>query len=437
MQRFVEQWLQRVSRRDVLRIVGGLGVSFLVPHLEGKAAERRGPERPTSLLTLWMAGGPSHLDSWDPHPDVEHGGGIRRIETTVPGLEIAHTYPRMAEQMHHLSVIRSLVSKEGDHERGTYFVQTGYRPDVTVVHPAMTALVARKLGNPNVEIPQHIALATGDNFAVPRGGYLGDQYDAFRIFDPGNNINNLRPRVGDERQARRLEGLNVVSDAFRRQRQLQLEATLHEHVVDKALRMMTSEQLKAFELDDESTETQERYGDSRFGRGCLVARRLIEMGVRAVQVTLSGFDTHINNFEGQAAQAEILDPAFAAIVQDLVERDLWDSTIVMCIGEFGRTPWLNVNNGRDHWPMGFSCVLGGGGLTQGLVIGETNPELSYQERDRPQKSRTLPADPIEIPDLYATLLTRLGLDPGEQIITPIGRPLALAEGSPIDRLLPR
>ncbi|MCA9080931.1 MAG: DUF1501 domain-containing protein [Planctomycetaceae bacterium] len=436
MHRSVHHWLRQVSRREVLQLAAGLGVSYLLPGLEARSAERRGSERPTSLITLWMAGGQSHLDSWDPHPETEHGGGIQPIKTTAPEIQIAHTLPQMAEQMRHLSVIRSLVSKEGDHQRGTYFVQTGYRPDPTTIHPAMTALVARLMTNPNIEIPQHVALATGDNFSVPRGGYLGDQYDAFRIFDPGNNIRNMRRQVDEKRQERRLEGLGIVSSAFSKQRALQVEATLHEHVVQQALTMMTSDQLQALELDDETEETKQRYGDSRFGRGCLVARRLVELGVRAVQVTLQGFDTHINNFEGQKAQSEILDPAFASLVQDLVDRDLWDSTIVLCIGEFGRTPWLNVNAGRDHWPVGFSCVVGGGGLNSGVLIGATNPELAYGERQRPQAEKTHPADPIKVQDLYATILSRLGLNPAEELITPIGRPLALADGSPIARLLP-
>lgn len=435
MHRSIESWLQQITRRDVLRMGAGLGVSFLLPALEGKAADQRGPERATSIIVLWMGGGISQLDSFDPHPESKYGGPVTAIKTTVPEIQFAHNYPRLAEQMHHLSLIRSMVSKEGDHERGTYYVQTGYRPDTTVVYPAMTAVIANKLANPKVEIPQHIALATGDGFVVPRGGYLGAQYDAFRVFDPGKNLQNLQKQVDDSRQKRRLEGLAVVSKAFRNQRQLQVEETLHEHVVDRALTMMTSEQLKAFELDDESAATKEKYGDSQFGRGCLVARRLVEVGVRAIQVTLQGFDTHVNNHTGQANQAKILDPAFAALVQDLVERDLWQSTMVVCLSEFGRTPKININEGRDHWPIGFSCLLGGGGLQSGLLIGETNPNVGGDDQG-PVTKQQPPTDPVTVPELYATLLTRLGLNPAEEIITPIGRPIALADGPAIARLLP-
>ncbi|MCA8995373.1 MAG: DUF1501 domain-containing protein [Planctomycetaceae bacterium] len=428
--------MHSLTRRDVLKVVVGTGLTFLLPSLEGKAVEKRGAERPKSLITLWMGGGPSQLETWDPHPQSSVASGVRAIPTRLPGLEIAELFPRTAEQIHHLSVIRSMVSKEGDHERGTYYVQTGYRPDPTVVHPAMTAVISKWLNNDELEIPQHVALASGDGFVVPRGGYLGAEHDAFRIYDPGNNIHNMRPRVDDERQSRRLEGLEVLSRQFRQGRPGQVRETMHEQMIQRALTMMSSDQLKAFEIDSETEETKKKYGDSRFGRGCLVARRLVEQGVRAIQVTLQGFDTHANNLEGHRSQAEILDPAFSALIEDLVERDLLDSTIVLCIGEFGRTPWLNPLDGRDHWPVGFSCVVGGGGLRSGLVIGETSPDRAFEEKEKRVTESSPPKDPVSVPDLYATILTQMGVDPTEEIFTPIGRPIRLSEGSPLTRLVP-
>ena len=429
-----QSFFHSMTRRRALQIGLGAGLSFLLPPLDLRAAEKRGNERPKSLIVLWMGGGPSQLESWDPHPASAVGTTSGKIKTTVPGLEISELLPQMAEQMHHLSVIRSMVSKEGDHERGTYYAQTGYRPDPTVVHPSMTALISKHLHSDQVEIPQHISLASGDGFVVPRGGFLGAEYDAFRIFDPGRNIRNMQPRVGEDRQQRRLDGLSVVSQAFRAQRAQQVDQTLHQHVIDKALTMMSSEQLKALSLEEESQTTIDRYGDHRFARGCLIARRLVEQGVRAIQVVLQGFDTHVNNFEGQSRQFAILDPAFAALVDDLKERDLLDSTIVLCIGEFGRTPRLNPLEGRDHWPVGFSCVLGGGGLASGIVIGETDPNAA-KSNDTKVTEKTPPKSPVSIPDLYATILTAMGLDPGEEIQSPIGRPFQLSEGTSVTRLL--
>lgn len=419
------------TRRDALRLAAGLGLSFCLPAMRSRAARLRGAERPKSLITLWMAGGPSQLETWDPHPGTRNGGPTQAIDTQLPDLQIAHTFPRVAERIHHLSVIRSLVSKEGDHERGAYFVQTGYRPDPTVIHPALGAVLAHNLPDPAIQIPLHISLGAGGGFTVPRGGYLGDGYDAFRIYDPGRNIRNLRGIGNEDRARRRLAGLDVLDRAFRRQREVSVDNTLHQHVVQKALAMMDSEQLRAFEFEDEPQETIDRYGDSRFGRGCLVARRLVEEGVRSVQVVLPGFDTHADNFTGHETQAQQLDPAFAALIADLVERDLLDSTVVLCIGEFGRTPKINPLDGRDHWPSGFSCVVGGGGLAAGQVIGATaNP-------DEPGDAKTIkPDDPVNVPDLYATILQAMGVEYDYEEMTPIGRPLLRMDGTPLERLLP-
>ncbi|MGD9857063.1 MAG: DUF1501 domain-containing protein [Planctomycetaceae bacterium] len=424
-----------MTRRDALRVAAGIGVSLLLPGMTPRATERRGAERPRSLITLWMAGGPSQWETWDPHPETKYGGPTRAIPTTVPDLQIAHLLPQMAEQMHKLSVIRSLVSKEGDHERGTYFVLTGYRPDPTVVHPSLGAILAHERPDEEIEIPMHVSLATGDGFAVPRGGYLGDEYDAFRIFDPGRNIRNMRQRVGDPRQQRRLGNLDAVARSYRQGRERQVDDTLHELLIERALAMMSSEQLQAFQFEDEPQASVERYGDSRFGRGCLVARRLVQQGVRSIQVVLQGFDTHADNFTGHETQCAELDPAFAALMHDLEEHDLLDSTIVLCIGEFGRTPWINALDGRDHWPLGFSCVIGGGGLRSGVVMGGSDPHRWVGERDKRDKERTLPADPIEVPDLYATILQQMNVTPDKELLTPIGRPLALSTGTPIGRLL--
>jgi uncharacterized protein (DUF1501 family) len=189
--------------------------------------------------------------------------------------------------------------------------------------------------------------------------------------------------------------------------------------------MMSTDQLKAFQIDGEPQRVRGAYGDTLFGRGCLVARRLIETGVRAVEVTLSGFDTHANNFNGHRENARILDPALATLLRDLRERDLWQSTVVLVIGEFGRSPAINPLDGRDHWPSGFSCLIGGGGLKHGQVIGATDPE----------GNRKAPNDPIEVADLFATILKMFDVNFAHEVITPIGRPIAFSSGKPISRLL--
>jgi Protein of unknown function (DUF1501) len=415
------------TRRDFHQLLAGLGLSFAMPALSSRAAERRGKERAKSLITLWMAGGPSQLETWDPHPGTTIGGDVGAISTTIKGLRIADLYPRMAEQIHHLSVIRSLASKEGDHERGTYFVKTGYRPDPTLKHPALGAIFAHeteKLDQGKIEIPRHVSLLPGQWPA--RGGFLGPHLDAFKIGNPGMDVGNMKAPVADKRQDRRLNDLRVLSDTFARGRFSRVRRTQHDKTIDRALTMMQSKQLKAFLIDDEPKAVRDAYGDTKFGRGCLVARRLVETGVRAIEVTLRGFDTHTKNYEGHKTQAAILDPAFAALIADLKKRNLLDSTIVLCIGEFGRTPKINALAGRDHWPHAFSCVVGGGGLKAGVVIGETDPSGDKKE----------PKNAIKLPDLYATILQRLGVDYAKEYHTPVGRPMtAVNAGSPIKRLL--
>ena len=412
-----------MTRRDAFRLSAGLGLSFLLPAIDLKAAEKRGSERQKSVIVVWLAGGPSQLETWDPHPGTKIGGPTQSLSTKIPGIDIASLFPQTAEQIHHLNIIRSLTSKEGDHERGTYMLKTGYRPDPTTLHPSLGAIITQQAPNSNLEIPQHVSF--GDGQWPARGGYLGDQYDAFRIYDPGNGLNNMSTRVDKPRQKRRLGNLEVISQAFEPNRRPAASQSLHRKTLDYALTMMSSEQLEAFKTDDEPETLKKSYGDSRLGRGCLVARRLVESGVRAIEVSMTGFDTHANNYEGMQTQAEILDPGLSTLIRDLKERDLLDSTVVMCLGEFGRTPKINPLDGRDHWPTGFSCLLGGGGLKSGIVIGETDPNGDQKD----------PKDPIPVENLFSTVLHQLGIDYQQELITPIGRPMALAQGELIQQLL--
>jgi uncharacterized protein (DUF1501 family) len=418
--------IQSLDRRAALQMMAAMGLSLTLPGMTAKAASRRSHERPKSLITLWMSGGMSQLETWDPHPGSPSAGDVSGIPTTVDGLQISNLLPQMAEQMHSTTVIRSLTSLEGDHERGTFFVKTGYRLDPTLTYPALGAIAAHELPDSRVEIPQHVSLG-GNNF-WPQGGYLGNEWDAFRVFDPGRSLGNLTSGVSDSRQQQRLEGLRLLGRQFEQGRPQVLNNTLHEKTVDRAVRMMSSEQLKAFRLDDEPSAVKQAYGDNRFGRGCLVARRLVEVGVRAVEVCLNGFDTHVSNHEGHRTNCEMLDPAFATLLTELRERDLLESTIVLCISEFGRTPQINPAGGRDHWPNWFSCVVAGGGFREGLVLGQTPASI-------PTDRKVKPDTPVTIPQLYATILHAMGIKWDDEVITPIGRPMTFASASPIPSLL--
>jgi len=426
-----------LNRRQLLQFLSACGLSLALPGMSAKAAARRRDERPKSLITLWMNGGMSQLETWDPHPGTPVGGEVKEIGTTVKDLRISDMLPQLAEQMHLCTVIRSLTSKEGDHERGMAFVKTGYRPEPTLKYPTLGAIAAHELPDPMLEIPQHVALAPG-NFNTPEGGYLGNQWDAFRVFSPGDGLSNLKSWVSKERQADRLKGLSVVSRQFEQRRQFGASRTLHQNTLDRALTMMTSEQLKAFELDSEPSEIRKAYGETSFGRGCLVARRLVEVGVRSIEVNLSGFDTHVSNHEGHITQTKILDPAIATLLKELKERDLLDSTIVLCMSEFGRTPSINPAGGRDHWPNWFSCMIAGGGFREGTVIGATPSEMPKQSGNMQMSAggRLLgPEDPILVPELYATIMAAMGIDGRKEIMTPIGRPIRFADATPSARLL--
>ncbi|MBX9790065.1 MAG: DUF1501 domain-containing protein [Pirellulales bacterium] len=417
-----------LSRRAALRAATAAfaaGGGWLTPVADrlARAAETDPQRQPAqSIILLWLAGGPSQLETFDPHPGRRIAGETRAIDTAARGVQLAGDYPLLAEQMESLSVVRSMVSQEGDHERGTYLAQTGYRPDAATVHPSIGAICCHELPLAGAEIPRHISILPG---AWPsRGGFLGPGYDPFTLGDPRQPVPDLLSQLRGERATRRVADLEVVDRAFARGRARQVDETLHRDLRARARTMMSSEQIKAFDVGDETAELRRRYGETPFGRGCLAARRLIEVGVRCVEVTLGGWDTHVDNHELHRGLAATLDPAFAALVGDLRERGLWSRTVVLCAGEFGRTPTINALAGRDHWPRGFSAVLGGGGLRGGQVVGSTDPE-----------GKAAPSDPQRFPDMHATVLSALGIDPRRELISSAGRPLKLSEGTPIARLL--
>jgi len=413
-----------MSRRSFFTRASLAGAAWLTPlsQMLTRAAQPDERNAAQSVILLWLGGGPSQLETFDPHPGTTIGGDSRAVDTNVRGIQFSDGYPLLAEQMDSLAVLRSVLSREGDHERGTYTVKTGHRPDPTVVHPSIGAICTHELGVGRTEIPRHISILPG---AWPaRGGFFGDQYDAFRTGDPLQRVPDVTSRVTSERDLQRQRDLDVVEAAFARRRRVRAEATLHQATMNQARTMMSSEQLQAFDVSRESARLRTSYGNTPFGRGCLAARRLIEVGARCVEVTLSGWDTHVDNHEGHRTQSAILDPAFSALIRDLKDRDLLRRTVVVCAGEFGRTPTINRLGGRDHWPSGFSVVLAGGGLRGGVALGATDPD-----------GRREPTDPIGIGDIHATILSAVGIDPSRVMNTPIGRTYRFSEGTPIRRLI--
>lgn len=424
---------EHFQRRTLLKVAGLGGICWLTPLAEILALDQEKQPRgkpAKSVIVLWMAGGPSQLETFDPKPDSRIAGGTKACPTNIPAVQVAEHYEQMAEQMHRVSLVRSLVSKEGDHERASYAVKTGFRPDPTLVHPSLGAILCHQLSD-RVEIPRHISILPGQWPA--RGGYLGAQFDAFKVFDPQGPIPDVAPLVSDERFKRRIADLTVVEKEFARGRLKQLEGnrTLHSATTQSALKMMSSDQLKAFDVKQESASWLDAFGDTPFGRGCLAAARLTKVGVRCVEVTLDGWDSHIDNHDIHKRQAGILDPAYAALLRYLDEHQLLESTIVLWGGEFGRTPKINPVGGRDHWPHGFTMALAGGGIRGGQVIGETSSTPPEEAKDWGQFIK----DPRQIGDIHATVLHALGVTFAKEVLTPIGRPMKLCEGQVISELL--
>jgi uncharacterized protein (DUF1501 family) len=417
-----------ISRRTLLRAAGIGGLAWLTPvaHWLAHAQEKKRAQA-KSVILLWMAGGPSQLETFDPHPGKKIAGDTGSIKTSVKGVQLAHGLPQVAEVMNELTLVRSMVSKEGDHERATYNVKTGYRPDPTLVHPSLGAVICHQLPEGKVDIPRHISILPGQWPA--RGGYLGAQYDAFQVYNTNGRAGNITARVKLRRMENRLAALEAVEQSFARGRRpsLDTKTTLHNVTIQKALRMMNSKQLSAFDVTQAQEKTRAAFGDTQFGRGCLAAIQLIETGVRCVEVTLNGWDTHANNHEAHIRQNAILDPAFAALIRELRTRKLLDHTVVICAGEFGRTPNINGAAGRDHWPTGFSIALAGGGFRAGYVHGATDPTGGGID----SKNK----DAIRVADIHTTVQHTLGIDYDKEMMTPIGRPMALSNGQVIKELL--
>lgn len=408
------------NRRGFLKLAG---LSWLTPVGQLLAAQAEKTKTPAqSIILIWLDGGASQLETFDPHPNTMSAGGTKAIATAIKGVQLADTYPRLAEMMGSVSLVRSLVSKEGDHERGSYYIRTGYRPDPTVEHPSVGAICCHELPPGDTGIPRHISILPGQ--WPSRGGFLGSEYDAFKTDDPLSKLPDVTAHVPGDRDQRRVSDLDVVERAFARGRAKRIDATLHRDTIRRARTMMSSEQLKAFDIAQEPKALRDSYGNTAFGRACLAARRLTEVGVRCVEVTLGGWDAHVNNHVIHRNRAAELDPALSALIKDLKDRGNLEKTVVLCTGEFGRTPKVNLAGGRDHWPNGFSLAIAGGGIRGGAVIGATDPQGIKG-----------PENPLAISDVHATILTAVGLNPRKENVSPVGRPIALSDGKAIASLL--
>jgi hypothetical protein len=425
----------RPSRRDWLRLtaVGAVGVSQ--SGWLGALAADADPKKHKSVILLWMNGGPATIDLWDLKQGHGNGGPFKEIEA-VPGLKISEHLPKLAKLGKELAVVRSMATREGDHQRARVVSLTGYTPQGAIQFPAIGALVAHEFDDPKADLPGFVSV--GGRLGDIGGGFLGPRYAPFVVGGDrergGMGAPSVDLKVPDldrpagvstEAHVKRLELLAGLEKDFAPGKAHPVAETMRA-ATDRAIRLMRPEAAAAFRLEDEKAAVRDTYGRSAFGQGCLLARRLVERGVSFVEVSLDGWDTHNNNFDRVKGLSGTLDTGFAALLSDLKNRGLLDSTLVVCQGEFGRTPKINGQTGRDHWPASWSAVFAGCGVKGGQAVGKTSTDGTQVE-----------SDPTRTADLVATVMKAIGLDPTKQNMSNVSRPIRLADpaGKPIKELL--
>ena len=413
-----------MSRRHFMRHLAGAsaltGSALAMGHTLSAHANEMTRNRKSAIL-LWMGGGPSTIDLWDMKPGADTGGPFRPI-ATAGDVQICEHLPMMARNMDKMTIVRSMSTREADHQRGRYYMHTGYVPNPSIIHPSYGSVIAHELAQsrPELEIPPFVSVGGGSEGP----GFLGMAWAPFSVNSNGD-VRNLNMGMDPGRLTRRMQALAMMESGFIKENR-GTAADEHAKVLDKTLSLMTSKQMAAFKVDQEPTAVQERYGRNSFGRGCLMARRLVEVGVPFVEVSLGGWDDHRDIFNAlENRRLPNLDRAMSALVEDLTQRGLYDDTVVLWMGEFGRTPRINGNTGRDHWARSWSVVAGGGGLKPGIAIGQTNEDGTKVEG----QSHTSE-------DLMATVCQTLGISLKTEFTSRSGRPMKIANsGKIINELL--
>lgn len=422
------------SRRSILRagVLGflGLGIDDLLRLRSLAASPSQTSTRARNCILIWLAGGASHIDTFDPKPDApaDVRGEFKPIATAVPGLQLSEVLPNLAKIMDRVTLIRSMTSPEADHDRASHHLLTGYRPTPAQVYPSFGSVVSKWRESERGLLPPYVAIP--DPPAFSSSGYLTPAYDPFAVSgDPnqeGFRVSNLAPpdRLTLERLLRRRAMVKSLDEFARDVPPTPLTAS-RDQFADQAYSLMTSTAAQAaFRISDEPAAVREKYGRNPFGQSCLLARRLIEAGVAFVTVNDRGagplgWDTHAQNFPTiKNTLAPPLDLGLSALISDLADRRLLDDTLIVMMGEFGRTPKINPNAGRDHHGRANSVLLAGAGLPGGLVLGKTDDHADN------------PADrPLTPADLASALYQKLGIDPAHTYDSPDGRPLRLVDAA--------
>ena len=406
------------DRRAFLRnvAVGTAGVVGFKDALTVQADELR--KRGMSCILLFMQGGPSQLETFDPKPGHANGGPTKAIDSSVSGIQIAENWTKTAEQMKHIALIRSMNNREGEHQRAVYQLHTGYIPAGGIKHPSIGALVASEIGPEDFDLPHFVGIGGAGRIG---SGFLGAKYAPFGVANPNQMPSNsvLPGGVTANRFDRRLDLLTDLEEDFAKAGG-KLRVEEHQEVYSSARQMVLSPKLKAFDLSQEKASLRDRYGRTAFGQGCLLARRLVEAGVTFVEVGFGNWDTHDDNFARTKTLSETVDPGFGALIADLAERGRLDKTLVVWLGEFGRTPRINPRTGRAHFPRAFNAAVAGGGVKGGQVIGATSAD-GTDVKNRP----------VTVPDLFCSLCHSLGVNPRKENIGSGNRPIKIVDGGAV------
>ncbi len=406
-----------LSRREFFKLsaagVTATSLSGWLPLLAKEAAQTKsGIKR---CILLWMEGGPSHKDTFDLKPGTKDAGEFKPISTSVPGIQISEHLPKLAKHMHHAAILRGMSTGEGSHGRARYYLHTGYKEGVGgIVHPSLGSTISAELTDNESPMPNFVAIGR----AAYGAGFLGPKHEPLALARADRGVANLQSILAKPQFDRRVGLLEKMEKAFHKEYKVS-SSEAHATTYRRAVSLMQSKEAKAFDLSQESAATRARYGSSPFGDGCLLARRLIENDVSFVEVSSGGWDTHQDNWNKVKRLSNQIDPAMSALVEDLQQRGLLDSTLIVWMGDFGRTPKINSRSskpGRDHYPRAWSTVLLGGGIKGGQVIGKTDKE-GAKVVDRP----------IGTLDFLSTVCQILGVNPNKNRNTPNGRPIRIVE----------
>ncbi|WP_153555430.1 DUF1501 domain-containing protein [Roseimaritima sediminicola] len=412
-----------MSRRHFVKHLAGASAMAGTAAMMGQSIRVQAEEmrkNQKSAILLWMGGGPSTIDIWDLKPGAATSGPFRPISTSGD-MQICEHMPETAKQMHNLSIVRSMSTREADHNRGRYYMHTGFVPNPNIEHPGYGSVIAHELFEQRQDLAIPPFVSIGGASTGP--GFLGMAWAPFSVTSNGR-IRNLQMNLEERRLLQRMAALDVIESGFIN-RTRGSAASEHQKVLKKTLDLMTSEQMEAFKVDKEPEEIKEMYGTNNFGQGCLLARRLVEAQVPFIEVDLGGWDNHAGIFPTLAdTKLPQLDKAMAALTADLEQRGLLENTAIIWMGEFGRTPRINAGAGRDHWARSWSCVVGGAGLKGGLAVGETSSDGLAVE-----------TEPYSSEDLMATVCRGLGISLETTYTSKNGRPMKIAAGGKVIREL--